>query len=95
MAYEEKSKPNVKPHAVSLTDRCKMSVTGVEDVENFDETAIVMRTSQGDLIVRGSGLHIGKINLDVGEMQVEGLISEFSYEERSEGSGGFWSKIFG
>ena len=95
MAYEEKAKPVAKPHAVTLDERCKMSVTGVEDVESFDESEIVMRTSQGDLIVRGSGLHIGKISLDVGEMRVEGLITEFSYEERSGTDGSFWSRIFG
>lgn len=95
MAYEEKAKPAVKPHAVTMDDRCKMSITGVEDVENFDETEIVMRTSQGNLIVRGSGLHIGKISLDVGEMRVEGLINELCYEESGSAGGSFWSKIFG
>ncbi len=95
MAYEEKAKPAVKPHSVSMDDRCKMSITGVEDVESFDESEIVMRTSQGNLIVRGSGLHIGKINLDVGELRVEGLIIELAYEEQHTPTGSFWSKIFG
>ncbi len=94
MAYEEKPKTAVKPHSLSLEDRGKLSVTGVEDVESFDEAVIVMNTSQGNLIVRGSGLHIGKINLEVGELRVEGLISDLSYEEKSS-SGGFWSKVFG
>lgn len=95
MAYEEKAKPAVKPHSVSMEDRCKMSITGVEDVESFDESEIVMRTSQGNLIVRGSGLHIGKISLDVGELRVEGLIIELVYEEQRAPATSFWSKIFG
>ena len=96
MAYEEKEKlkPAVKPHSVSMDDRCRLNVTGVDDVESFDEATIVMNTSQGNLIVRGSGLHIGKINLEVGELRVEGLISDLSYEEKTA-SGGFWSKLFG
>lgn len=94
MAYEEKTKIQVKPHTLSLDDRSRLSVTGVYDVESFDETMIIMSTSQGDLIVRGSGLHIGKINLDVGEMRVEGVISDLSYEEKSEKSG-FLAKLFG
>ena len=95
MAYEEKAKAPAKPHSLSLDDRCKMNVSGVEDVESFDESMIVMRTSQGDLIVRGSGLHMGRISLDTGEMRVEGLISELSYEERSAAGGSFWSRLFG
>lgn len=95
MAYEEKSKALPKNHALSLDNRGKLSVTGVEDVESFDETEVVMQTTQGNLTVRGSGLHIGKISLDVGELSVEGLISELVYEETPSSSGGFWSRLFG
>lgn len=96
MAYEEKEKlkPAVKPHSVSVEDRCRLNVTGVDDVESFDETTIVMNTSQGNLIVRGSGLHIGKISLDVGEIKVEGMITDLNYEEKAH-TGGFWSRLFG
>ena len=96
MAYEEKEKlkPAVKPHSVSMGDRCRLNVTGVDDVESFDEATIVMNTSQGNLIVRGSGLHIGKISLDVGEIKVEGMITDLNYEEKAH-TGGFWSRLFG
>ena len=94
MAYEEKAKPAVKAHSLSMDDRCRLSVTGVDDVESFDEATIVMNTSQGNLIVRGSGLHIGKISLDIGEIKVEGMICELSYEEKTQ-AGGFWSRLFG
>ena len=94
MAYDEKPKTAAKPHNLSLEDRSRLSVTGVEDVESFDETVIVMNTAQGNLIVRGSGLHIGKISLDVGQLSVEGSISELSYEDKAP-SGGFWQKLFG
>ena len=96
MAYEEKEKlkPAVKPHSVSMDDRCRLNVTGVDDVESFDEATIVMNTSQGNLIVRGSGLHIGKISLDVGEIKVAGMITDLNYEEKAH-TGGFWSRLFG
>ena len=96
MAYEEKEKlkPAVKPHSVSMDDRCRLNVTGVDDVESFDEATIVMNTSQGNLIVRCSGLHIGKISLDVGEIKVEGMITDLNYEEKAH-TGGFWSRLFG
>ena len=72
MSYEEKQQPSAKTHSISMENRTKLNVTGVEDVESFDENAIIMNTSQGDLIVRGTGLHIGRISLDVGQLSVEG-----------------------
>jgi len=93
MAYDEKQNLPAKPHTVTMENRSIMSVTGVEDVESFDENEIVMNTAQGDLIVRGSGLHISKISLDVGELKVGGLITELSYEETAP-SGSVWSRLF-
>ncbi len=94
MAYEEKQQQTVKTHGISLEDRTRLNVTGVEDVESFDENVIVMNTACGDLIVRGSGLHIGRISLDIGQLSVEGSISELSYEDKAT-AGGFWQKLFG
>ena len=94
MAYDEKAAAPAKVHTLTLDDRCRLTVTGVDDVESFDETVIVMNTSKGDLIVRGSGLHIGKISLDAGELRVEGLITDLSYEEKVSHSG-FFARLFG
>ena len=94
MSYEEIPKTRAKEHKVEMLGRASLAVTGVEDVESFDDMEIVMNTSQGNLIVRGSGLHIGKINLDVGEIKVEGVINDLSYEEIST-AGSFFSKLFG
>lgn len=94
MAYEEKLKPVAKSHHVIMEERSKLSITGVEDVASFDEDQIVMRTSQGNLILRGSGMHIGKLTLDSGEVSIEGLITELCYEDLAP-TGGFWSRLFG
>ena len=94
MSYEEKQQPSANTYSISMENRTKLNITGVEDVESFDENAIIMNTSQGDLIVRGTGLHIGRISLDVGQLSVEGSISELSYEDKAP-SGGFWQKLFG
>lgn len=94
MAYEEKTRLNAKAHHVIMEDRSKLSVTGVEDVSSFDEDEIVMRTAQGRLIVRGSGLHIGKLTLDSGEVAIDGMVTELCYEEVS-GGGSLWSRLFG
>lgn len=45
MSYEEKQQPSAKTHSISMENRTKLNVTGVEDVESFDENAIIMNTS--------------------------------------------------
>jgi len=94
MAYEEKTRLPAKAHHVIMEERSKLSITGVDDVSSFDEDEIVMHTSQGNLIVRGSSLHIGKLTLDSGEVAIDGMVTELCYEEPS-GGGSLWSRLFG
>ena len=78
MSYEE-----VRPtdHHLILEDRERLTVSGVEEVESFDENTIVMDTTQGVLIVRGENLHIEKLSLDGGDLKVEGTVESLTYEE--------------
>ena len=94
MTFEEKGKNPIRPHHVIMEDRSKLSITGVEDVISFDETEIITRTGYGNLIIRGMGLHIGKLTLDSGEVSIDGTVRELCYEEPIV-AGGFWSKLFG
>ncbi len=93
MAYEQKAAA-AKAQSLTLLERSKLTVSGVEEVLSFDEERIVMRTVLGELTVGGSGLHVGRLSLDTGELAVEGLVTELSYAEAAPG-GGFWSRLFG
>jgi sporulation protein YabP len=81
-------------HSLTLENRRSLTISGVEDVERFDETAIVLSTGQGMLTVQGSGLHIEQLSLDGGELKVEGLILALSYEEPQEPGSGFFARLF-
>jgi sporulation protein YabP len=94
MAYEEKNLTVRRPHGVILEGRARLTVSGVEDVESFDDMEIVMQTSAGDLIVRGEGLHIDKLSLDTGELAVTGHITDLCYTEPSVSSGSLWTRLF-
>jgi sporulation protein YabP len=85
----------VGDHRLELVGREHLIVTGVEDVERFDETGIVMSTSAGMLVISGEDLHIGKLALDGGEVHVDGRIDTVTYEENTGGQGGFFSRLFG
>ena len=77
------------PHHIMMEERSSLTVSGVSDVERFDENEIVMSTSKGTLVVTGENLHIEKLSLDGGDLKVEGDIDALTYEEsRRERSGG-------
>ncbi len=82
------------PHRIELEGRERLFVTGVDDVERFDETEITMRTCAGTLVVTGENLHIGKLSLDGGELHVDGSIESLCYEDAPR-SGGLFSRLFG
>lgn len=94
MPYDEKPRTVPRPHSLSLDARERLSVTGVEDVSGFDEELIVLTTALGELTVRGEQLHIDRIDLDAGQLEVRGSIRELSYGERTR-SGSLWSRLFG
>lgn len=94
MPYEDMS---VLQHRLELEGRERLLVTGVEEVERFDEEEIVMATTAGTLVVGGTGLHIGKLNLEGGELHVDGAIHTLLYEDKATGGGqgGFLRRLFG
>ena len=81
------------PHHVVIEERKSLTVSGVEDVERFDETTIVLSTSKGAMVVAGEDLHIGKLSLDGGDLKVEGDIDAVTYEDEVGGRGGFFSRL--
>ena len=90
---EQKNLPS-KPHCLSLENREKLNITGVEDVKGFDENIIILITALGNLNIRGQDLHIDKIDLDTGKLELRGLIQELSYEEPAKASK-LWQRLFG
>lgn len=83
------------PQRIELSGRESLTVSGVEDVERFDEKEIVMNTSLGVLVVTGDSLHIGKLSLDGGELHVDGRIDAITFEDAPIGRGSFLARLFG
>ncbi|OUN24272.1 YabP/YqfC family sporulation protein [Pseudoflavonifractor sp. An85] len=83
-------------HHVSMEDRRSLMVSGVEGVDVFDDTHIVLTTIQGVLTITGEGLRIEKLALDGGDLKVEGKIDTLCYEDSVDRSArGFLSRLFG
>ena len=87
------AEPGKKTHTLMLDNRSRLSLTGVEDVSGFNEEAVSVRTTDGTLIIRGSGLHIDKLNLETGDVSVDGSIDSMQYLG-SDGSKSKLSRLF-
>ena len=79
------------PHKLQLNERKKLTMTGVTEVVSFDETAVVLQTSLGLLIVQGQQLQLKNLSLQGGQVAVEGDINALSYEEPRQGG---WRRLF-
>lgn len=93
MEREKNTDKQALPHGLSLQDRKKMAVSGVNEVMNFDENQVTISTTMGTLVVRGSSLHIDQLSLDSGELRLTGRIDLVEYDD-STASGGFLRRLF-
>lgn len=98
MSYDDatpsgKKKTISKPHNITMEDRARLTVSGVEDVESFDEREIVMRTSAGTLVITGADLSVSRLSVDTGDVNVQGLVTALCYEEAVD-KRSLWARLF-
>ena len=82
------------PHKLTLSERSNLTMTGVTEVVSFDDTAVVLRTSLGTLVIQGEGLQLKQLSLDGGQVAVDGTVSAMHYEQQRV-SGGWARRLFG
>ncbi len=80
------------PHELRLENRERLAVSGVREVENFDENTVALLTEQGVLIIRGEELQLKSLCPDGGQVCVQGKIRSLDYEEPR---GSFLKRLFG
>ena len=68
-----------RPHKLEVTGRGTGSVTGIQDVVSFDENQIILDTDMGLLTVKGESLHVSRLTLEKGEVDIEGTFDSFAY----------------
>lgn len=72
-------------HKVTMTNRRTCSINGVNDVLSFDIHEILLETEQGMLMIKGDDLHVNRLTLDKGEVDIDGKIDSFTYSDVSAG----------
>ena len=72
-------KTGIRPHSCLLQNRSSVSLTGVREVVSFDENQVVMDTDLGLLTLKGKELHVSRLTVEKGEVDVEGTIDSLVY----------------
>ena len=80
-------------HKLTLEDRRRLSVGGVDEVESFDETVVILHIADAALIIRGEGLHLRR--LESGQVLVDGRIDAMVYEQKGPTGKGLLQRLFG
>lgn len=86
--------PSPTEHTLILSGRSCATITGVEDVDCFNEQIVILKTPPGLLTLSGEGLNISQLNLEDGRLIVEGEITAIEYSQRKKQGGGFFSRLF-
>ncbi|MGI6007542.1 MAG: sporulation protein YabP [Ruminococcus sp.] len=71
-------------HGLKLDDRRTGNITGVVDVVSFDMDMILLETTRGMLTIKGEELHVSRLCLEKGEVDVEGKFRILEYSEDGE-----------
>ncbi|MDE7016429.1 MAG: sporulation protein YabP [Lachnospiraceae bacterium] len=85
---EDLNNINKKSHKLMLTNRRTCTISGVNDVLSFDVNEILLETEQGMLMIKGTELHVSRLSLDKGEVDIDGRIDSLTYSE----TGGYSAK---
>lgn len=70
-----------KTHKLILSNRRTGTITGVSDVISFDITEVLLETEQGMLMIKGADLHVNRLTLEKGEIDIEGRIDSLAYSD--------------
>ena len=92
----QKNAPAEKPFSLVIDRRARATLTGVTDVECFDENTVILHTHGGRLTLTGSGLHVSSLLLEDGKLLLEGAIDSAAYDgPAGKRKGGFLRRALG
>ena len=87
----ERTERGTMPHQVILQDRGELELTGVSDVDSFDDSTVLVYTSLGQLTVKGKELRVRRLDLEGGNLSLAGQVDSLVYTQAV--SGGFFSRL--
>ncbi|CAG9610102.1 sporulation protein YabP [Pseudoneobacillus rhizosphaerae] len=96
--YDTNNNPKgtVQEHDVIMRGRRLLDITGVKQVESFDNEEFLLETVMGILVIKGQNLQMKNLDVDKGIVSIKGKIFDLVYldEHHGEKAKGFFSKLF-
>ena len=78
-------------HSIELHERSKMILTGVNDVSEFSDETVKLKTNMGAMTVKGTGLTISSLNTNDGNVEINGSINSIQYQTKQKN--GFFESL--
>jgi sporulation protein YabP len=82
---EKQQQQILKGHKLNINARKTANITGVNDVLSFDAGEVLLQTEQGILMIRGNELHVNRLTLEKGEVDIDGRIDSLTYSDTANG----------
>lgn len=89
---------STRTHKLTMTNRRSCIINGVSDVLSFDIHEIMLETEQGMLMIKGDDLHVSRLTLEKGEVDIDGRIDSLTYSETANSvhkNESLFSRLFG
>jgi sporulation protein YabP len=83
-----------KLHSIIVENRNKTVITGVVDVESFNDNDIIIVTHSGGLRIKGKNLEIGKISVESGDLEMTGTVTSLHYSDLDRSPNNIITKLF-
>lgn len=75
-------------HQLSVIERKRIQLTGVIHVESFDDDEVILETKLGGLVIKGQNLHVNQLDVQAGNLTIEGMVTGIQYYDETRGMKG-------
>ena len=93
---DQKGRSNIPEHDIVMRGRKLLEITGVRQVESFDNEEFLLETTMGFLAIKGENLQMKNLDVDSGVVSIKGKIYDLVYVDPPSGdkAKGFFGKLF-
>lgn len=87
--------PLACPHSIAIEDRHHIRITGVVDVESFQEEEAAISVQKGLLYLVGEGMKLTRLDPDSHTALIDGTLISLEYASERERRRGLFSRLRG
>ena len=81
-------------HSFFMEERNRITISGVRDVDSFDEETLILFTDLGEITVKGEKIKVSRFSAETGDFAATGTFHSLSYADRLPKNSGFFARVF-